>query len=200
MEAMASAPAEGDGGAWNSGADALEWPRALRVAGLVALLGVVPASLLPGALTGGEVGGLALLLTPVLTIGAVFAYRRGRPGLAVTPAGGVRMGATLGLLMGCLAALITGTAGFVLRYGYHSHVMDDKIEQAAAQVPAQLHTAGPPPPELLSFLKSPEFRAGSFIFGHLLSLLLLVAAGAFCGWMAATVLRARRPPSNDSSR
>ncbi len=197
MEAAAAPPFEGDAARLGSGTDALDWSRALRITALAALLGVVPASLLPGALTSGEVGGLALLLTPPLMVGIVFAYGRGRPARAVAPAGGVRMGATLGLLMGSLAACITGIAGFVLRYGYHSHAMDDKIEQAAAQVPAQLRTAGPPPPELLSFLQSPEFRAGSFIFGHVLSLVLLVAAGAVCGWMAATMLRLRRPRSSE---
>lgn len=169
----------------------------MRVVAVAGLLGVLPACLLPGALVSGAVGGLLLLLTPMLTLGAVFAYCRVRPTALVSPTGGARLGALLGLWMGSLAAIVTGIAGFVLRYRYHSLAMDERIEQAAAQVPAQLRTAGPPPPELLAMLQTPEFRAGSFILGHVLSLLLLVAAGWVCGWMAATVLRARRQRTID---
>lgn len=173
----------------------LDMPRALRTVAVAGLLGVVPASLLPGAVMAGGVGGMALLLTPALAVGSVYFYGRSRPPVVVPSASGTRLGALLGLWMGSLIAMVTGIAGYVLRYGYHSHAMDDKIEQAAAQMPVQLRAAGPPPPELLAFLKTPEFRAGTFIFGHVLTLLLLVAAGSVCGWMAATMLRARRERS-----
>lgn len=172
-------------------------PRALRVAGVAGLLGVIPASLLPGALVAGALGGLLLLLTPMLVLGTVFVYSRSRPPVLVSPTGGARLGALLGLWMGSLQAVITGVAGFVLRYGYHSRALDERIQQAAAQLPAQMRLAGPPPPELLQLLQTPEFRAGSFIFGHVLSLLLLILAGWVCGWMAATVLRARRQRTID---
>ncbi len=177
---------------------ALDLPRALRVVAVAGLLGVLPASLLPGALVAGEVGGLALLLVPALTMGAVFVYSRVQPPSVVSAAGGTRIGALLGLWMGSLVAAVTGIAGFVLRYGYHSYAMDQKIEHAAAQMPAQMRMAGsPPPPELLVFLQTPEFRAGTFIFGHVFTLLLLLAAGSVCGWMGATVLRVRRQRSID---
>ncbi len=182
----------------SAGEGALHMPRALRVVAVAGLLGVVPASLLPGALVAGETGGIALLLMPALALGAVFVYSRSRPPTIVSAAGGTRIGTLLGLWMGSLVAAVTGIAGFVLRYRYHSHAMDDKIEQAAAQMPTQLKMAGsPPPPELLAFLQTPEFRAGTFIFGHVFTLLLLVAAGSVCGWMAATVLRARRQRTID---
>lgn len=188
-------PTAADGEAANaadSTSETLHLPRALRVVAVAGLLGVVPASLLPGALVAGALGGLLLLLTPMLALGAVFVYSHSRPPARVSPTGGARLGALLGLWMAALQATLTGVAGFILRYGYHSHALDDRITQAAAQVPVQLQAAGPPAPELLQLLQTPEFRAGSFIFGHVLSLLLLVAAGALCGWMAATVLRARR--------
>lgn len=196
-DALQSAAAQGNTEARLAATDSLEMRRALRVVGIAGLVGVVPACLLPGALVSGEVGGLALLLTPALTVGAVLFYGRSRPPVVVSAAAGRRIGALLGLWMGSLIAAATGIAGYVLRYGYHSHAMDDKIAQAAAQVPAQLRAAGPTPPELLAFLQTPEFRAGTFIFGHVFSLLLLVVVGSLCGWMASTVLRARRQRSID---
>jgi hypothetical protein len=170
----------------------IDWSMALRAACLAALIGVVPPSCLPGALTGGVVGGLALLVIPVLTLGVVSVYHRSRPRRMVSPAIGVRIGAMLGLIMGALIALVTGVSGFILRYGYHSHAMADKIEQASDQMMVQLSAAGPIPRELLNFFRSPEFHAGTFILGHVISLLLLVAIGSICGWMAGALLRARR--------
>ena len=149
-------------------------------------------------LASGAVAGVALLMVPVLTLASVFAYERGSARQPASTSAGTHIGALLGLLMGAWIAFVTGVAGFVLRYGYHSRAMDDTIGQALNQMPAQLTaqmaSVGPPPPELLAFIASPEFRAGSFIFGHVFWLLLLVAAGSVCGWMSAAILRTRRPP------
>lgn len=181
-------PGTGDG---PPSATGLDWARALRLLLVAALAGVILPSLLPDALTGGLVGGMALLMTPVLTLVVIFIYGRRGP----LPSGaGARMGAVLGLLMGSLIALLTGIAGFVLRYHFHSHAMDDKIQQALAQMPAQISAAGPPPPGLLAFLQTPEFRAGTFILGHAVSMLFLVGVGALCGSVAAAILRQRPRP------
>ena len=177
--------------------ESLRMPRALRVVAVTGGIAVLTASLLPGALVSGAVGGLLLLFTPLIVAAAMYAYSHSRPPALTSPTGGARLGALLGLWMGTLFAIVTGIAGFVLRYRYHSRAIDEKIEQAVAQVPAQLQAAGPTPPELLRMLQTPEFRAGSFIFGHVLSLALLVLAGAVCGWMAATALRARRQRTID---
>lgn len=179
-------------------AGTLEWPRALRSLAVVAAIGVAVPCVLPGALASGSVSGVSLLLTPVLALAAVFSYGRGRPQQSTSTTAGARIGAVLGLMMGAAIAFVTGVAGFVLRYGYRSHAMDDTIGQAISQVPAQLAaqmgSAGPPPPELLAFIASPEFRAGSFIAGHVLSLLLLVGVASVCGWMSAAIFRTRREP------
>lgn len=172
-------------------------PRALRVVATIGAIAVTVASLLPGALVSGAVGGLLLVFTPLITGAAVYMYSRSRPPALASPTSGARLGALLGLWMGALFAMVTGIAGFILRYGYHSQVVGEKIEQAAAQVPAQLQATGPPPPELLQMLKTPEFLAASFIVGHALSVLLLVLAGALCGWMAATLLRVQRQRTID---
>jgi hypothetical protein len=168
------------------------WPRALRIIALAALIGVVPPMLLPGALTTGEVSNLSLMLTPLLSMVTVSIYYRGRPRRTVNASVGSRMGAVLGLMMGALVAFATGVAGFVLRYGYRSTVMDQRIDEVLTQLPAQLKNAGPMPPELMNFLQSPEFRAGSFIMGHVLTLLVMVAVSAVCGWIAGGLLWARR--------
>ncbi len=193
---MADPAGHEDGGqpqAWP--ASALDMPRALRVIAVTGLLGAGVSCLLPGALVAGESGGLALLMLPLLTLGSLYAYRRFRPPLLVSVPGGTRFGALLGLWMGSLIGAATGIAGFVLRYARHSRAMDDRISQAVAQVPMQIRAAGPVPPEVLQLLQTPEFRAGTFIFGHVFSLLLLVITGAACGWMAATLLHARRQRS-----
>ncbi len=171
---------------------AVNWSRALRMTALGAVAGVGLPSMLPGAVVNGVVPGLSLLLMPLLALGVIFAYTRSRPSHALAPAEGGSLGALLGLLMGCLLALITGATGFGLRYLRHSHAMDDRIGQAAAQLPAQISAAGPLPPEVLGMIQSPEFRAGTFILSLLFSLLLLVAVGSLCGWASAMMLRHRR--------
>jgi hypothetical protein len=170
----------------------VDWPVALRILAVATLIGVVPAAVIPGSVIDGTVSGLSLMLTPLLSLAAVGFYHRSRPLREVSPAVGTRMGAVLGLLMGSLIALITGIAGFALRYHYRSHVMDDKIKLASDAMLAQVMATSPPPPELLNFLHSPEFLAGSVIAGHTMTLLLLVFAGSFCGWLAGALLRARR--------
>jgi hypothetical protein len=179
-------------------AGAVNWPRAFRIVAATAAVGVAVPSILPGALASGAIAGVSLLMTPVLALASVFAYGRGRTGGTTSTSAGAHIGAVLGLVMGALIAFVTGVAGFVLRYGYHSHAMDDTIGQAMSQMPtqlaAQMASVGPPPPELLAFIASPEFRAGSFMFGHVFWLLVLVAVGSACGWMSSAILRARQPP------
>ncbi len=179
-------------------AGSVVWSRALRILVPAAAIGVAVPSLLPGALASGAIAGVSLLLTPVLTLASIFAYGRGRFSHPPSTSAGAHIGAVLGLLIGSLIAFVTGVAGFVLRYGYHSRAMDDTIGQAISQMPTQLASqmasVGPPPPELLAFIASPEFRAGSFIFGHVFWLLVLVAVGSVCGWMSAAILRTRSAP------
>jgi len=170
----------------------MDWAGALRLIGLAALLGVVPPACVPGSLTDGAVGSIALLVTPMLTLGVVGLYYRKRPGRAISSTVGVRLGAVLGLAMGCLIAVITGVAGFVLRYGYHSMVMEQKFEEAMAALPTQLSSAGPVPPEVMGLIHSPEFRAGSFIMGHVFTVLLLMSVASVCGWVAGSMLKSRR--------
>jgi hypothetical protein len=185
-------PAAAGGGPAPVLTGSVDWPIALRILTVAALIGVVPAAVMPGAVVDSTVGSLSLLLTPVLSLVAVGMYHRSRPRREVSPSIGSRMGATLGLMMGSLIALITGIAGFVLRYHYHSHAMDDRINQASNAMMAQIAATSPPPPELMGFIQSPEFHAGSFITGHALTVLLLVLAGSICGWIAGAALRARR--------
>lgn len=173
-------------------ATSLDWPVALRILGVATLAGVLPAAAIPSSVADGTVGGLSLLLVPMLSLAVVAFYQRTRPLREMSPATGARLGGTLGLMMGSLVAMITGIAGFVLRYRFHSHAMDDKIQAASDAMLKQITETSPPPPELLGFLQSPEFHAGSFIAGYGMTVLLLIFAGTICGWIAGALLRARR--------
>ncbi|SEC05546.1 zinc ribbon domain-containing protein [Terriglobus roseus] len=170
----------------------LDWPVAMRILGVATLAGVLPAAAIPSSVADGTVGGLSLLLVPMLSLAVAVAYHRIRPLREMSPATGMRLGGTLGLMMGSLITLLTGIVGFVLRYHFHSHTMDDKIQGASDAMMKQITDTSPPPPELLGFLQSPEFHAGSFIAGYGMTLLLLILAGSICGWIAGALLRARR--------
>ncbi len=182
---------EGDGSGVSP--ELIDWWLALRVIALAALLGTVPPSLLHGALTGGLVGGMALIMMPLLTLGVLSVYHRQRPRRRMSQGVGARLGGALGAITGSLIALVTGINGFVLRYGYHSQAVDDKLNEATNAMLAQLATSSTPmPPELIGFVRSPEFLAGSYLMGHVITLMLLVVAGTICGWLGGAMLRARR--------
>ena len=173
-------------------ATSLDWPVALRILAVATVAGVLPAAAIPSSVADGTMGGLSLLLVPVLSLAVVAFYQRRRPLREMSPAVGARLGATMGLTIGAFVASISGIAGFVLRYRFHSHVMDDKIRAASDAMLKQITETQAPPPEMLGFLQSPEFHAGSFLMGYGMTVLLLVFAGTVCGWIAGALLRARR--------
>jgi len=170
----------------------LDWAAALRMTALVATVGAIGPSLLPGAIAAGTAGGLSLLAMPLLTVAAVTLYHRSRPRRDISPTIGGRLGAVLGLFVGAWIAFLTGVVGFVLRYRYHSTAIDDALRQSFDAMLVRMQSAGPQPPEMLAYFHSPEFLAGSFLMGHLCSLLLLVATGTVCGWLAGALLRSQR--------
>jgi hypothetical protein len=175
----------------------VDWPIAMRILGVATLAGVLPAAAIPSSVADGTVGGLSLLLIPMLSLAVVAVYARARPLREISSATGTRLGGTLGLMMGSLIAFLTGIVGFVLRYRFRSHIMDDKISAASDAMLKQISDTSPPPPELLGFLKSPEFHAGSFLAGYGMTVLLLIVAGSICGWIAGALLHARRQRSAD---
>jgi hypothetical protein len=184
---------EVDGNGNSVSPELIDWWLALRVIALAAVLGTVPPSLLHGALTGGLVGGMALIMMPLLTLGVLSVYQRQRPRRRMSQGVGARLGGALGAVAGSLIALVTGITGFVLRYGYHSQAVDDKLNEATNAMLAQLATSPTPmPQELISFVRSPEFLAGSYLMGHVITLMLLVLAGTICGWLGGAMLKARR--------
>lgn len=170
----------------------LDWGTGLRMVAVVAALGAIAPSLLPGAVSTGSAGGLSLLAMPLLTVAAVTLYHRSRPRREISPMIGGRLGATLGLMVGVWIAFLTGAVGFVLRYRYHSTALDTALRQGFDSMMVRMQEAGPQPPELIGFIRSPEFLAGSFLMGHVFSILLLVITGTVCGWLAGALLRSRR--------
>jgi F0F1-type ATP synthase assembly protein I len=173
-------------------ATSIDWPVAMRILAVATVAGMLPAAVIPSSVADGTVGGLSLLLVPMLSVAVVAFYQRTRPLREMSPATGTRLGGTLGLMMGSLIAFITGIVGFVLRYRFQSHTMDDKIRAASDAMLKQIMETSPPPQELLGFLQSPEFHAGSFLAGYGMTVLLLIFAGSICGWIAGALLRARQ--------
>lgn len=172
-----------------------DWRAALNILLMASLVGALPPMLIPGAVENGLVGGMVLLISPVLTLGAITLYHRTHGRRSISGRLGARMGAVLGLLMGVWIAVGTGIGGFVLRYHYGSRVLETNIAQAMAAVPAQLHTAGPLPAETLAQLQSPEFRATAFLFGYVFTTVILLISGAIFGSATGAMLRARRQRS-----
>lgn len=170
----------------------LDWAAALRMTAIVATVGAIAPSLLPGAVSSGSAGGLSLLAMPLLTVAAVTLYHRSRPRREISPIIGGRLGAVLGLFVGAWIAFLTGVIGFVLRYHYHSTAIDDALRQSFDAMLVRMQSAGPQPPDLLAYFHSPEFLAGSFLMGHVFSMLLLVVTGTVCGWLAGALLRSQR--------
>lgn len=167
----------------------LDWAAALKVLGVVSVLTTVGPALLPARIAAATAGGFTLL--PLVVLLTVNLYHRSRPRRDITPAIGGRLGAVLGLLMGAWTALMTGLVGFVQRYHYHSHEMDE-VFQKSTQMMATQFQGSPALPEMLKVSASPEFHAASLILAHVFSLLMLVFAGTVCGWLAGAVLRSRR--------
>lgn len=169
-----------------------DWRAALNIVFLASLAGALPPMLVPGAVENGIVGGMVLLISPVLTIGAILVYHRRRGRRVVNSAMGARMGALLGLMMGFWIAAGTGIKGFVLRYHYGSRVLEQKVAEAMSAVPGQLQSAGQLPPDALARLQQPEFRATAFLLGYLFTTTLLLLCCTLFGSAAAAMLRARR--------
>lgn len=172
-----------------------DWRAALNIVFLASLAGALPPMLVPGAVENGVVGGMVLLISPVLTIAAVLVYHRRRGRRALNSGMGARMGALLGLMMGFWIAAGTGIKGFVLRYHYGSRVLEQKVAEAMRAVPSQLQSAGQIPPDALARLQQPEFRAAAFLLGYLFTTALLLLCCTLFGSVAAAMLRARRAGS-----
>lgn|GEM_PF-1514853 len=170
----------------------VDWSAALKIVSAVAAAGALLPALIPGAVTSGTAGGFSLLSLPLLTLAVVSLYHFNRPRRTITPAIGGRLGATVGLMTGAWIALITGVVGFVLRYHYHSDTMDNVMRESFDAMMVRMESAGPQPAEVMGLIQSPEFRAGSLIAGHAISLLVMVAGGTLCGWIAGALLKSRR--------
>jgi hypothetical protein len=130
---------------------------------------------------------LWIMSASLITLGL---YRKRRPSAWVD----VGVGARIGVVVGVFLALGLGMAmagwGLVARFALHS--MGSFDAQMAVQMQTAIQKSATPfPPNLLGFIRSPEFRAGVMLAGFaMLSVFLLALStlgGAFAG-----LLRTRR--------
>lgn len=183
-----------------SDAAALDWPFALRVLAGTAFLGLIPCVLLPGAVASGGAGILVLVLLPLLCLGSGTAYLRRRPQRRLSAGTGARMGTALGLLLATVLAVSSGIAGFILRYGSHSRMLETSLNAAILRSELQVRASSPAPPpqNLFALLQSPDGHAGTFLLIQLMIFILLLVAGTVCGAVAGALLGARQRRARQS--
>ncbi len=175
----------------------LDWPVALAcglpVAAVTALLSVL-AEARP------EVGLLNLFSILAGTGVVLGLYRSRRPLARIDRKVGLRVGLLTGLLMVVAMGIALSSFGVVERYMVHGMAAFDaesnKQQQAGMEMMNQMLGSEPDPERKqleLSYLASPEVRAGSTLFslsvGAGMVLLLNMACGAFSG-----ALQTRRRP------
>jgi hypothetical protein len=171
----------------------VEWKTAIRCAAAVAGIG---ALLSLGALRVellSPVSFLWIMSASLITIGL---YQKRLPTAWVD----ARVGARIGVVVGLCLALGLGAAlagwGLAARFAFHSMGSFDTqmVQQVQQAIQKSSQSSAPIPAEMLSFIQSPEFRAGIMLAGFaMVSAFLLVLStlgGAFAG-----LLRMRRGPA-----
>jgi hypothetical protein len=168
----------------------VEWKTAIRCAVVVAAVGAV---LSLGAMRVEMLSPLSFLWVMSGSLITMGLYQKRRPAAWMD----VRIGARIGVVVGICLALGLGTAmaswGLVARYGLHS--MGSFDAEMAARMQEAIHNSSTPvPPEMMGFISSPEFRAGTMLAGFAFVstglLVLSTVGGAFAG-----LLRMRRTPA-----
>ncbi len=171
----------------------MEWTLAFRVLFVATLLGLIPSLLKPEVVVTGGGGVLTLLLLPLLTLGSCAAYLRRRPYPLFTPGMGARLGAVLALLLSAALTVLAGIAGFVVRYGMHSRLVQGGLDVAFQQFQTRMSESGTPlSPEWLTVMAWPEMRAGIFLFVYILTFALLLSVGTVAGAIAGLLLRGQQ--------
>jgi hypothetical protein len=168
----------------------VEWKTAIRCAVVVAGIGSV---LSLGAMRVEMLSPLSFLWIMSASLITLGLYQKRKPAAWMD----MRVGARIGVVVGICLALGLGTAmagwGLVARYGLHS--MGSFDAEMTARMQEAIHNSSTPvPQEMLGFIASPEFRAGTMLaaFAFLSAGLLVLSTvgGAFAG-----LLRMRRGPA-----
>ena len=179
----------GDG---RSSAGLLDWPLALRIAGVAAMLGLLPCAMLPGALLYGMAGVFALVVLPLCALAGAWVYQRRRPQREFTVGMGARMGAALAVLLAGMVLLGTGVTGFAVRYAGHSRALEEALDTAFVQAMVRAQEGGSAAaPGWAAVLGWPEVRSGFFVGMEFVQALLLVLVGGLSGALAGALLHAR---------
>lgn len=164
----------------------IDWPRAMRCAGSVAL---GTAAMFAAAFFAPYLGLPSLLLmfgASFLTVGL---YRRRSPGAVMTAGVGARLGLSTGVLL--MVGIAIALSAVLLLARYRTHTMDAFDAQWRSQVTELLdrtRATSPVPPEAERQMQTPEFRAGSMLAGLMLLggflMVISVGSGAFAGSIA----------------
>ncbi|HWB32441.1 MAG TPA: zinc ribbon domain-containing protein [Acidobacteriaceae bacterium] len=172
----------------------VEWKIAIRCALLVAAIGAVLTTVAVRVDLLSFPSLLWMLSASMITLGL---YQKQRPSAWIDARVGMRIGVVVGLCMALGIAASMAGWGLVERYALHGmSSFDAQMAAQMAQAQQQLQDRAaadktPLTPELIGFVKSPEFRAGAMLAGYaMLSAVLLVVSvlgGAFGG-----LLRMRR--------
>lgn len=176
-------------------AGAVEWRPALRAAILVA----IPAGLLSSGLS--PVGTLGMFWMSAAAAWAVMIYVRGQRPAWITTGAGARIGFVTGLVAAWVAFAATGISLFAVRNLMGQGRSIDQVWQSVvAQVSQQWQSMNPDPQtsalmkSWLSWLQTPEARAGWILCGMALLVVAMLAFAALGGAVGARLLaRSRRP-------
>jgi hypothetical protein len=178
-----------------TGPKSVDWRAALTAAAVVA---AVSALLILGRLAVPAISILSLFWTLGGAVIALGLYSRYRPDARMDAGVGLRVGVASGLLMVAGMAIALAATGILLRFGTHRLAgFDAATDQIFAafrkQWVQQMQDQNQPADiqqQLLTFMDSHEFRAGSVVFymGFFGGIILLISAcgGAFAGMLRAS--------------
>jgi hypothetical protein len=158
----------------------IEWPTAMRVCAVAALIAALVMTL-----------GLVIPLVAVLGAGslAVTLYRQRNPAWTVNARSGAKLGAVCGILFfGTAAVFEIVTVRLLHTGGQVRQKVLDALQQAASR------SNDPQVQAAFDQLKTPEGIALMLVFGMVLLFLLSIAAGSLAGALTGSFLGRRNRP------
>jgi hypothetical protein len=158
----------------------IEWPRALRLCAVAALISIVVML-------------LRLMVPPLATLGAgclaVILYQRRNQTWRVDARSGMQLGAATGVLSSAVFAVLMAIFLAVLQSGGQAR---QEMIDALQQVVARSHD--PQAQAFLDLLSKPEGLASKLVLGMVGVFVVSIAAGSLAGALTGAFLGRRRRP------
>lgn len=167
----------------------IDWRIAIRIASVVAAVGAV-LSLVAAKLPNTSPLSTVWVISASLTTVAM--YQRRRPNALMNAGVGAKIGTLVGIALVVFLGMALATGMAVARYGLHSMAgFDAETAKALKLQIDQLAATRPIPPDSLTLLNSPEFRAAIWLsgFGIVFSGVFLISV---FGGAVGGLLRTRR--------